>query len=233
MNKIIKETYETHLNEDENLIMIQNKLSHQKSLTYQYKIFFALSCMIIASLFFFQKGNIESNNEIIINDLTVENDALLDVRVSTSIYRSLDPKEEKISEIFFKDYPFLKNIVIPEDLNNHSYYTLYDYNEKTDDCDIYFGDELVASNDTRELSLFISDINPYKPSCFIYDDAQLIEDTKESKIKNSSMKIIQKGQDENNYYHYIVFLKLEKYNIEIETNINKTELLELLTSIAQ
>lgn len=232
--KIFKEIYNKKINKHDNLKMILDKIDNKERKINVFKKTLVpigsvlVICMLLLINLNYNKNTLKSSNvetsknndyEIYINNTNEKNDTYssdLDIIRKKINYNELikSPK-----------YNFLNEIIIPSDLNNNTYNSIYtrDYTQKNSKYNILYNYEFIYQNESNDRKIIISFSDKYKPLRAYY-----YKDGKTSNINDIEVLIYQK---ENNY---ITTFTYNNINFDIETkNIKEKELIDLLKLIVK
>lgn len=227
-NDKLKETISKDFDKLRNLNIVKERIeenSKMKNKSHLFKYASGFTCLILLAVV----GVILFNNTNPKKILDNGKDVVYINSIKEEILNSLDAdvKIVDMNDDFYNLYPFVNNIVVPNDLNKSDVKIIYtrgsvdknEYNILHDYVLTYESYE----NDFRIKNITISFSENYEPlrDYFIENKTEKV-----SKINNVDLKIYQYKET------YLTAFKYNNINFDIETNnISENELLDLLKSI--
>lgn len=227
--KIFKELYSKKINKDNNYQIILERIEKDniKKSILKKTLIPITSILIFFTLIYINVN--EKSNSSMINVTTSNQNSDYDM------YKNENASNEFTSDIDIQiidtnyeemlklsNYNFLKNLHIPNDLDNQTYQEIYTKDNTTNDYTVLNNYNFKYQNINNDRQIILSFSDKYKPlRDYIFDD-----NGKTSKINHTEIIIYQ------NESSYIAIFNYNNINFDIETNnITQEELNKLLTSI--
>lgn len=233
--KTIKEMFNEKINKEN----IKNNVVGRVNNNYHFKWGLSIACLLVligiggvsTLMLKKQSNNItlsNSNNYNIIrwNHQKLDDNALFEV--------DWDAREKSIDE-FILDYPWIKNLVIPDGYTLDTSHMMY-YNSLMNHD--YFGNVIMYRTEESLITIYFSSLQKYMPRCLKFYDIEELED---SSINGVSMKLVDNESRRgcNNDFtalcnDYTAFFQKDGLYFDIAIyNGNKSDFIQLLESITE
>jgi hypothetical protein len=218
MNKTIKDIFDEKINKKEIYNKVLFKLERKNSMKNNSVLRYVIPTfvmIIICAIFVVnnKKVGVDKQN-IFVNEIKNKDEVIGDI----------DGRYEEISlNEIEKILPFVKDVIIPNNLEGNRTGLMYASNDVTSErYNMLIGYSIMYFNDDELVDIFVSETEKVRPRCLYY----ITDEMKPSFINGIEIKIGKYGNE------YIVTFSYDNKYFDIETrNIDKNSLITLIKSI--
>lgn len=218
MNKTIKDIFDEKINKKEIYNKVLFKLERKNSMKNNSVLRYVIPTfvmIIICAIF------VVNNKEVGVDK---QNIFVNEIKNKDEVIGDIDGRYEEISlNEIEKILPFVKDVIIPNNLEENRTGLMYASNDVTSErYNMLIGYSIMYFNDDELVDIFVSETEKVRPRCLYY----ITDEMKPSFINDIEIKIAKYGNE------YIVTFSYDNKYFDIETrNIDKNSLITLIKSI--
>lgn len=218
MNKTIKDIFDEKINKKEIYNKVLFKLERENSMKNNSFLRYVIPTfvmIIICAIF------VVNNKEVGVDK---QNIFVNEIKNKDEVIGDIDGRYEEISlNEIEKILPFVKDVIIPNNLEENRTGLMYASNDVTSErYNMLIGYSIMYFNDDELVDIFVSETQKVRPRCLYY----ITDEMRPSYINDTEIKIGKYGNE------YIVTFSYDNKYFDIETrNIDEKSLITLIKSI--